>query len=199
MQTCAQYVRMAPPRPAETLPTPAETNTSHIGRLCEKTLQEHPRFCKASGATPVGALERPHGRAHQPGGKSVPSASINLCGFLTDTTAEARGLLSGTAIGPPSNRGNPFSFANNETQINSQTVNCTPRNHGLVTGAHGPGNLRGPPKRSAQHPSGETPLRSRGTTPYHQNSASLEGWTTPRAKLRLTRGLDAPQAKLCLA
>jgi hypothetical protein len=34
-------------------------------------------------------------------GKSIPSASISLCGFLTDTTAEARGLLSRTTIRVP--------------------------------------------------------------------------------------------------
>jgi hypothetical protein len=96
-----RYVRMAPPRPAETLPMPAETNTSHTGKRCGKTLQEHPRSCKALGATPAGALARPHRTTQQPGGKNVPSASISLCGFLTDTTAQARGLLSGTAIRVP--------------------------------------------------------------------------------------------------
>jgi hypothetical protein len=69
-QTYAKYVRMAPPRPAEILLTPAETNTSHTGRLCEKTLQEHPRSCKASGATPAGALVRPHGTAQHLGGRT---------------------------------------------------------------------------------------------------------------------------------
>jgi hypothetical protein len=44
---------------------------------------------------------RPHGIAQHPGGKSVPSTSISLCGVPTDTTAETRGLLSGTAIGVP--------------------------------------------------------------------------------------------------
>jgi hypothetical protein len=72
-----------------------------LTRRCEKTLQEHPRSCKASGATPASALARPHGMAQQPGGKKVPSASVNLYRFLTDTTAEARGLLSGTAIRVP--------------------------------------------------------------------------------------------------
>jgi hypothetical protein len=38
---------------------------------CEKTLQEHPRSCKASGATPTGALARPHGIAQHPGGKNI--------------------------------------------------------------------------------------------------------------------------------
>jgi hypothetical protein len=96
-----RYVRMAPPRPAKTLPMPTETNTSHTGKCFEKTLQEHPRSCKASGATPAHALARPHGTAQQPGRKNVPSASISLCRFLTDTTVEARGLLSGTAIRVP--------------------------------------------------------------------------------------------------
>jgi hypothetical protein len=100
-QAYAKYMRMAPPRPVEILPTPAETNTSHTGRLCEKTLQEHPRSCKASGVTPAGALARPHGTTQHPGGKNVPSASTSLCGILTDITAKARGLLSGTALGVP--------------------------------------------------------------------------------------------------
>jgi hypothetical protein len=93
MQTYAKYVRMAPPRPAEILSTLGETNTLHTGRLCEKTLQEHPRSCKASGATPAGALACPHGTTQHPGLKNVPSASVTLCGILTDITAEARGLL----------------------------------------------------------------------------------------------------------
>jgi hypothetical protein len=59
----AKYVCVAPPRPAGILPMLAETNTPHIGRLCEKTLQEHPCSCKASGARPAGPLARPHGIA----------------------------------------------------------------------------------------------------------------------------------------
>jgi hypothetical protein len=47
-----QYVRMAPSRPAETLLMPTETNTSCTDRRYEKTLQEHPRSCKASGLHP---------------------------------------------------------------------------------------------------------------------------------------------------
>jgi hypothetical protein len=94
-QTYAKYMRMALPRPAEILPTPAETNTSHTGRLCEKTLQEHPRSCKASGVTPAGALARPHGTTQHPGGKNVPSASTSLCEILTNITAKARGYCRG--------------------------------------------------------------------------------------------------------
>jgi hypothetical protein len=82
-----------------------------------------------------------------------------------------------------------------KTQTNSQVVNYTPRNHSLVTGAHGPSNLSGPSNGRPQHPSGETPLHSRGPAPYHRNSTSLEGWTPPQAKLRLARGLDAPSGE----
>jgi hypothetical protein len=67
-----KYVRMAPPRPAGILPTPAETNTSHTGRSCEKTLQEHPRSCKALGARPAGPLVRPHGMAPATGREESP-------------------------------------------------------------------------------------------------------------------------------
>jgi hypothetical protein len=56
----AKYVRVAPPRPARISPMPAETNPPYTGRTCEKTLQEHPRSCKASGARPAGPLTRPH-------------------------------------------------------------------------------------------------------------------------------------------
>jgi hypothetical protein len=49
----AGYVHVAPLRPAEISPMPAKTNTPHVGRSCEKTLQEHPRSCKASGARPA--------------------------------------------------------------------------------------------------------------------------------------------------
>jgi hypothetical protein len=91
-----RYVRMAPPRLAETPTMPAETNTSHNDDTAEKTLKKYTHSSKASGARPAGPLARPHGTVQQPEGKKVLSASVSLCGFLTDTVAEARGLLSGT-------------------------------------------------------------------------------------------------------
>jgi hypothetical protein len=96
-----QHMRMAPPRPTETLLRPAEINTSHNDDAAEKTLKEYTHSSKASGARPAGPLVRPHGIAQQPGGKKVPSASVSICGILTDTPVDARGLLSGTAIGVP--------------------------------------------------------------------------------------------------
>jgi hypothetical protein len=68
---------------------------------CGKTLLECMHSTKASVATPAGALACPHGTAQRPGGKKIPSTSTNLCRFLTDTTAKARGLLSETAIRVP--------------------------------------------------------------------------------------------------
>jgi hypothetical protein len=58
-----RYVRVAPLRPAEISPMPAETNTPHTGRSCEKNLAGAPCSCKASGARPAGPLARPHGIA----------------------------------------------------------------------------------------------------------------------------------------
>jgi hypothetical protein len=63
MQMDAKYVSVAPPRPAGILPMPVETYTPHTGKPYEKTLQEHPRSCKVSGARPAGPLARPHGKA----------------------------------------------------------------------------------------------------------------------------------------
>jgi hypothetical protein len=61
--------------------------------LAKKPLQEHSRSCKASGVDP-----RVHWRGltnwhQQPGGKNVPSACVSICGILTDTPTDARGLL----------------------------------------------------------------------------------------------------------
>jgi hypothetical protein len=97
----ARYVHVAPPKPAEISPMPAETNTPHTGRSYEKTLQEHPHSCKASGARPAGPLARPHGAAPATRGKNVPSASVSICRVLTDTPTDTRGILSGTTIRVP--------------------------------------------------------------------------------------------------
>jgi hypothetical protein len=175
-------MHMASPRPTETLPTPAETNTSHTGRLCEKTLQEHPHSCKASGATPAGALTRPHGTAQHIRGKNVPSTSINLCGILMDTTTDARGLLSGTAIGVPKNRGETHFLSKKQNTNELTNVKHAQDNHGSVEGAHGPGGLSGPSEQSAPATLG-------------QNSSSLEGHNTALSRLHLARGLDAPSGK----
>jgi hypothetical protein len=86
---------------AETSLMSAEPNTSHNDGRCGKTLKEYTHSSKASGARSAGPLARPHGIAQHPGGNNVPSASVSLCGFLTHTTIEARGLLSETSIRVP--------------------------------------------------------------------------------------------------
>jgi hypothetical protein len=97
----AKYLHVAPPRPAGISPMPDETSTPHTGGTCEKTLQEHPRSCKASGARPAGSLAWHRGIKPATRGEKVPSAGVSICGILTDTPADARGLLSGTAIRVP--------------------------------------------------------------------------------------------------
>jgi hypothetical protein len=61
----------------------------------------------------------------------------------------------------------------------SQIINHTQNNNGPVTGAHSPGILSGPPKRSA-------------LAPLRQNFASLEGHNAVPPRLHLAWGLDAP-------
>jgi hypothetical protein len=80
--------------------------------------------------------------------------------------------------------------------MTSKMLNYTSRNRDLVTGgAHEPGNLSDPSSSRPRHPSGKTPPRSKGPAPYYRNSASLEGWTPSRAKLRLARGRPEPAAR----
>jgi hypothetical protein len=76
--------------------------------------------------------------------------------------------------------------------MNSHIANYTSYNHV-------PGSLSGPASGRSQHPSGETLPRSRVGCPLGRNSASLEGWTPPRAKLRLLEGYAHPRAGLRLA
>jgi hypothetical protein len=45
----ARYVRVASPRPAEISPTPTETNTTHAGRSCVKTLAGAPTLLQGFG------------------------------------------------------------------------------------------------------------------------------------------------------
>jgi hypothetical protein len=111
MQTNAKYVRVAPPRPAGILSMPAETNTPHTGRLYEKTLQEHPRSCKASGAIPAGPLARPHEIAPATRREESP---INKRRHLRDPNGYTR-KCSGATVGdshkgPVNNQGKPTYF-----------------------------------------------------------------------------------------
>jgi hypothetical protein len=86
LEYCRCRLKLTPRTPAE----PAK-----------KTLQEHPCSCKASGARPAGPLAWPRGIAPATRGKKVPSAGVSICGILTDTPTDARGLLLGTAIRVP--------------------------------------------------------------------------------------------------
>jgi hypothetical protein len=91
--------------------------------------------------------------------------------------------MSGTAIGIPYINGeDPFSFANNKAQTNSEIISHTQDNHDPVAGAHGPGSLNGPSERSAP-------------APLERNSTSLEEHGVVLMELRLARGLDAPSGE----
>jgi hypothetical protein len=179
---------------------PAETNTSHTGKRCEKPCRStYTRGCASvppRNSTATRREERPISK-HQP--LRVPNGYHRRGSGATVGDSHKGLLITGE---------NPISSQNNKNANESRIVNYTSCNHGLVTGAHGPGNLSGPSTGQPRHPSGKTPPRSRAwcrttKTPPHsragrplgRNPALLEGWTPPRAKLCLARGLDAPSGE----
>jgi hypothetical protein len=98
----ACYVHVAPPRPAGTLPMPVETNTPHTGGSREKNpCRSTHAAARLRGLDPRVRWSGPTDWHQPPGGKNVPSASVSICGILTDTPIDTRGLLSGTAIRVP--------------------------------------------------------------------------------------------------
>jgi hypothetical protein len=115
----ARYVRVAPPRPAEISPMPAETNTLHAGRSCEKTLQEHPRSCKTSGARPAGPLARPHGLTPATRGEESPISKRQHLRDPPGYTHRCSGATVGDSHkGPLNNRGKPAYLRKKQTQTN---------------------------------------------------------------------------------
>jgi hypothetical protein len=118
----AKYVRVAPPWPAGILPMPAKINTPHTGRSCEKTLQEHPRSCKASGARLACPLARPHGIALATRGEESP---ISKRQHMQDpngyTHRCSRSTVRDSHKGPLNNQGRPAYLRKKQTQTNLKT------------------------------------------------------------------------------
>jgi hypothetical protein len=78
-----------------------------------------------------------------------------------------------TALGVPKQPGKTH-FFRKITQTNLQDIT-----HTITAQRQGPMDLAAPAARQngqPQPPSGETPLRSRGTAPHERNFTSLEGW-----------------------
>jgi hypothetical protein len=118
----AKYVRVAPPRPAGISPMPAETNTPHTGRTCEKTLQEHPCSCKASGARLVGPLARPQGMAPATRGKESPISKRQHLRDPNGYTHRCSGAIVGDSHkGPLNNQGKPAYLRKKQMQRNLRT------------------------------------------------------------------------------
>jgi hypothetical protein len=68
--------------------------------------------------------------------------------------------------GPLKTQGKPISFRKKQNTNEFTGLKHAQNNYGTVAGARGPGGPSGPLERLAQSTSGETPLRSRGTTPH---------------------------------
>jgi hypothetical protein len=77
-----RYVRMAPPRPVEISPRPAETNTSHTGSTLWKNLVGVCALLQGFGGCTRGCASAPPWNSTTPVEKKVPLGSTSLCGFL---------------------------------------------------------------------------------------------------------------------
>jgi hypothetical protein len=122
----------------------------------------------------------------KPGGKDVLSVGFSICGSLAGEPADARGLLSGTALGVPLNRlGNPHLKPANKPN--------TPR---LSTKGHGPrhGGPDGPPRRPTQRSPRADSASLEGTHLPWAGSAPFEGMRLPRAGSASLEGPRRPRA-----
>jgi hypothetical protein len=155
---------MAPPRPAEILPTLAETNTSHIGRLCEKTLAGAPTLLQGFRGYTRGCASAPprnsttSKREERPISKHQPLRDPN--GYHR----RGSGATVGDSPRGPLKQPGENQFLSQKTQTNSQNIT-----HTVTAQWQGPIDLVAPAAHQngqPQPPLGETPLRSRGTTPH---------------------------------
>jgi hypothetical protein len=89
--TCAWHRQV----PAGILPMPAETNTLHNGKPGEKTLQEHPRSCKAFGGYTRECASAPPRNGTTSRREECPISKRQPLRDPMDITTEARGLQPG--------------------------------------------------------------------------------------------------------
>jgi hypothetical protein len=101
-------MRTAPPRLAETSPMPVETNTSHTDKRCGKTLQEHPRSCKALGATPTAVLARPTEQHNNQEGRTSHQRASPFAGSYRHHHGGSGATVRDGHKGPLMTRENPL-------------------------------------------------------------------------------------------
>jgi hypothetical protein len=159
-----RYMCMAPPRPTETLPMLAETNTSQTDKCCEKNLAGAPTLLQGFGGYTRGCASAPPRnstttrREEYPINKRQPLRVPN--GY------HRRG--SGATVrdshkGPLITGETPFSkMVNaNKRATNPKKIHCmwSQPKAGRPTAQR---NYNGPPSDRTRYPSGDSPPRSRG-------------------------------------
>jgi hypothetical protein len=88
----------------------------------KKTLQEHPRSCKASGARPAGPLGRPHGIAPAIRREESPISKRQHLRDHNGYTHRCSGATVGDSHkGPLNNQGNPLTFAKKQNANEPKT------------------------------------------------------------------------------
>jgi hypothetical protein len=87
---------------------PVEINTLHAGGSREKSLQEHLRSCRASGARPAGPLTRLHGAAFSDQRGECPISKRQHLRDPNGYTRRSSGATVGDSHkGPLNNQGKP--------------------------------------------------------------------------------------------
>jgi hypothetical protein len=149
---------------------------AHWPDSTEKSLQEHPRTCRASGARPAGPLTRPHGKALATRREGRPISRLQHLREPGRHTRRCSGATVGDSPwGPLKQPGEScLKPAKNQRQGTSH-LNTRPRHGPHQGGPHGP----------AEWPS---QCLSRA------GSASLEGLHLPRAGSASLEGSRLPRA-----
>jgi hypothetical protein len=160
-------------------------------KIHEKTLQEHSRSCRASGARPVGPLTRPHGKALATRGGERPISRLHHLREPDRYTRRCSGATVGDSPkGPLNNQG--------ETRLKpaknaKRKSTCTPKTH--TQHNHDPGGPHCPLVRRSRRPSSEVRL-ARGIDAPSGGVHLARGLHTPSGGVRLARGItSAPRAR----
>jgi hypothetical protein len=157
-----RYVRVAPPRSAETLPKLAETNTSHTDKMLRKNLAGAFTLLQGFGGYTRGCASAPPRNNTAMRGEESPISKRQALRVPNRYHCRGPGATIGAAIGIPNSQGKcPF-----RKIIKAKEQTHEPQNMLFVVPtesrrAHGPESRNGPPNEQPRYPSGESLPRSR--------------------------------------
>jgi hypothetical protein len=176
------HVRTTPPRPAETLPKPAETNTSRTDKTLWKNLAGAFTLLQDFGGYTRGYASAPPRNSTATRREESPISKRQPLQVPNGYHYRGSGATAGDNHKGPliSGENTPFKKIIKCKQTNPQISKRAPRGRDLEQRrAHGPRSLNSPPNGQPQYPSGEFSSLSRTRAPLRGVSASFEGLTPP--------------------